>query len=59
MKITFLHSGESPDFGIFIEGQARDIPEEYVADLIERGLAVLGTARIFDAIQPDNPEREG
>jgi hypothetical protein len=39
MKIIFLQSGESPEFGAFIEGKTKILPRKTAEILISRGVA--------------------
>jgi hypothetical protein len=39
MEIIFLQSGESPEFGAFVEKEKRALPKKTAEILIERGVA--------------------
>jgi len=41
MRVIFLQSGESPDFGAVLEGEERDLDEETAKVLKERGVVKL------------------
>ena len=41
--IIFLQSGESPEFGAFIEGEKKILPHKTAETLISRGVAAMAT----------------
>ena len=42
-SVTFLQSGESPEFGAFVEGEKKTLPRRAAETLISRGVATTAT----------------
>jgi hypothetical protein len=51
MKITFLQSGESPDFGAFAEGDEKDLDGSTAQVLKDRGVVEFTAPAVQSAIR--------